>query len=95
MAVVGGEGGVEAGSAFEFADACGDGPEVLGGLGEGEASLVSQGPEVVDAWCWVGVDEEVPGLAGDGAFEAAEYVLLALARGGESGGVGLRARVGG
>lgn len=86
---------VEAGAAFEFADACGDGSEVFGGLGEGEPSQVSEGTEVVDAWCGCGVDEEVPGLAGDGAFEAAQDVLLALACGGELGGVGLRAWIGG
>ena len=35
------EGDVRAGAAFEFADACGDGAEVLGGLGEGESARVS------------------------------------------------------
>lgn len=35
------EGDVQAGAAFEFADGCGDGSEVLGGLGEGESALVS------------------------------------------------------
>ena len=62
---------VQAGAAFEFADACGDGSEVFRGLGEGEPSHVSEGTEVVDAWCGGWVDEEVPGLAGYGSFEAA------------------------
>lgn len=40
---------VQAGAAFEFADACRDGSEVFGGLGEGEEpSRVSEGTEVVD-----------------------------------------------
>ena len=35
------EGDIQAGAAFKFADACGDGAEVLGGLGEGESAQVS------------------------------------------------------
>lgn len=89
------EGDVETGAAFEFADAGGNGSEVLGGLGEGESSLVSEGSEVVDAWCGAWVDEEVPGLAGDGSFEAAQDVFLGFAGGLQFRGVGLGARVGG
>ena len=35
------EGDIQAGAAFKFADACGDGAEVLSSLGEGEAAVVS------------------------------------------------------
>ena len=41
FAVGGREGEVQASAAFEFADACRDGAEVFGGLGEGQAELLS------------------------------------------------------
>jgi len=41
------------------------------------------------------VDEEVPGFAGDDAFQAAEDVFVCLASGAEFLGVGLRAGIGG
>ena len=86
---------VGTGAAFEFADSGGCGAEVLGDLGEGESSLVAQGSEVVGAGCRGWVDEEVPGLAGDRSFQAAQDVFLAFAGGPEFGGVGFRACVGG
>ena len=78
LAVGVGECDVGAGAAFEFAHAGGVGSEVLRGLGEGESSQVSQGTQVVGAWRGGGVDEQVPGLAGDGSFEAAQDVPLLL-----------------
>lgn len=95
LAVCCGEGGVGACAAFEFADPGRVGVQVVGGLGEGESSFVAQSAQVVGAGCGSGVGRQVPCFAGDGAFEAAQYLFAVLARGGEAGGVGLGARVAG
>lgn len=95
LAVCCGEGGVGACAAFEFADPGRVGVQVVGGLGEGESSFVAQSAQVVGAGCGLGVGQQVPCFAGDGAFEAAQYLFAVLARGGEAGGVGLGARVAG
>ena len=57
-------------------------------VGDGESELPACGPEIGCGLHGLGVGGEVEDLAGDGAFEAAEDVLLAFALGGAFGCVG-------
>ena len=64
-------------------------------VGGGESGLLACGPEVSCGLHGLGVGDEVEDLAGDGAFEAAEDVLLVFALGGVLGRVGGRVGVDG
>ena len=57
------------GSSFDVGDACRPGLERLGGLGQRDAFLGAQGPEV-DRLDGGGVEQDVVDLPGDGPFEA-------------------------
>ena len=83
---------VAAFDAWDLRDAVSEG---VCNVGDGEPGLPACGPEIGCGLHGLGVGDEVEDLAGDGALEAAEDVLLAFALGGALGRVGARVGVGG